>query len=262
MTGDETSLQSGARSCGDVETALRRLARRALGFSGADIERLVREARQSARRQQRPISFADLDRLLASSRPVLSAEKRRRVAIHEAGHMLVRILLDVGALTVVTIDAATGGYTKSLFGDDHLDTVERCEHYLQATMAGRAAEQVIYGAALAGSGGSERSDLAKATQLATAMGVSLGFGRRRPLLYHHPDDWQAMVMRDPGIARRVHRRLDQAERRARKLIQRHLGTLIMMTAELVARGTLEGAELARLVARVRGQLPSLERAIR
>ena len=235
----------------DADAVLRRLARRALGYSGADIERLVREARQKARREQRALTYADLDHLLSASRPKISPEKRRRVAVHEAGHVLARILLDLGKLTTVTIDTASGGFTEYSSPDDLVDTAQQCEHYLLATMAGRAAELVVYGSTLSGSGGFAHSDLAKATQLATAMEVSLGFGKRLPLLYRDPDHWQAMIRQDRELARRVHRRLDLAEVAARKLVSRHRSRLEMITDELEARGTLEGRALAVLVERVR-----------
>src|SRR5690606_21848696 len=146
-------------SAPNADAVLRRMARRALGYSGADIERLVREARQKARREQRALTYADLDHLLSASRPVISPEKRRRIAVHEAGHVLARILLDLGELTTVTIDTASGGFTEYSSPDDLIDTAERCELYLLATMAGRAAEQVIYGSTLSGSGGFAHSDL-------------------------------------------------------------------------------------------------------
>lgn len=241
------------QSASDADAVLRRLARRALGYSGADIERLVREARQKARREQRALTYADLDHLLSASRPTISPEKRRRIAVHEAGHVLARILLDLGELTAVTIDTASGGFTESTSPDDLVDTADQCENYLLATMAGRAAEQVVYGSTLSGSGGFAHSDLAKATQLATAMEVSLGFGKRLPLLYRDPDHWQAMIRQDRELARHVHRRLDRAEAAARKLVRRHRSQLEMIAEELEARGTLEGRELAVLVERVRAE---------
>lgn len=163
----------------DRESTLRQLARRAVGFSGADIERLVREARQRARRERRTLTYADLDALLAAARPTMSPEKRRRVAIHEAGHLLLRVLLGVGEVTLVTIEAVGGeAFTESIGTEGMIETSQACEDYLAVIMGGRAAEQVVYGSALAGSGGSSQSDLAQATRLATVMETSLGFGSR------------------------------------------------------------------------------------
>lgn len=236
----------------DANAILRRLARRAVGLSGADIERLVREARQSARRAGRPLGYADLDRLLSASRPSISPQKRRRIAVHEAGHVLSRILLDMGTLTVVTIDAADGGgFAEATLPDSAFDTVENCERFLQVQLAGRAAELVIYGSALSGSGGSAQSDLAKATLIAVAMETSLGFGVRHPLLYRDSDRWQSMIGADAKLAARVSARLEKAQTHARKLVRRNSGQLELIADALVAQGTIEGTELGALVEKVR-----------
>lgn len=224
-----------------IDAALRSLARMAIGMSGADIERLVCETRQLARREQRPLAYTDLETLLVGSRPRRSAAGRRRVAVHEAGHMLVRILVDVGSLTLATIDGIGGdAFTESIIGADHMQTLEQFEAYLQVLMGGRAAEQVVYGSTLAGSGGSSHSDLAKATQIATAMEASLGFGARLPLLYRDPDQWQSLLRDDAGLARRVHGCIAKAERYARRIIRRNRDRLDLIVDELLARGTLEG----------------------
>ena len=129
-------------------------------------------------------------------------------------------------------------------------TLERCEAFLQVQMAGRAAELVVYGSALSGSGGTTRSDLARATQLATAMEASLGFGARLPLLYRDPDHWQTLLRQDDRLARRVHARIASAERAARSLIAHNRDRLDLIVDALLAQGTIEGDALQRLIGKV------------
>lgn len=175
LNGDAAELNGDEAVHQRADAVLRRLACRALGLTGADIERLVREARQRARREQRRLTYADLDHLLSASRPTISPHHRRRMAVHEAGHALARIVLGVGELKVITIDSVEGGYTEvfsSSLEHDLIDTAESCQRHLVVTMAGRAAEQVAFGSAHAGSGGSMHSDLARATELATACGCA------------------------------------------------------------------------------------------
>ncbi|MBU0583520.1 MAG: hypothetical protein KKB66_13475 [Alphaproteobacteria bacterium] len=232
---------------GDATAILRSLARRMIGFSGADVERLVREARQRARRDRRNVTYADLEALVAATQPPMSPEMRRRLAVHEAGHALVRILLGIGEITLITIEAAGGeAFTESLATNDIIETAGACRDYIVALMAGRAAEQVVFGSVLAGSGGAIRSDLAQATKLATAAETSLGFGSRQPLLYRDPDHWQILLQRDARLARRVHSRLAKAERSARRIVRQNRHRLDLIVDELVSRGTLEGADLAGL----------------
>jgi len=254
LNGDAAELNGDEAVHQRADAVLRRLACRALGLTGADIERLVREARQRARREQRRLTYADLDHLLSASRPTISPHHRRRMAVHEAGHALARIVLGVGELKVITIDSVEGGYTEvfsSSLEHDLIDTAESCQGHLVVTMAGRAAEQVAFGSAHAGSGGSMHSDLARATELATAMETSFGFGTHLPLLYRDPTHWQSLIRQDKRLARRVHRRLERAEASARRMINRHRTPLDMIAAALKAHGTLEGPELAALVERVR-----------
>src|SRR5690606_33047504 len=106
-----------------------------------------------------------------------------------------------------------------------------CQSYLVVTMAGRAAEQVVYRSTDAGSGGTLDSDLARATQLAVAMETALGFGRRQPLIYRDPGDWQDLIRQDEALASRAHRRLRQAEASARRLVRRHRAQLNMVADE-------------------------------
>src|ERR1700754_3910447 len=99
MMQEQPSQPHGASAA----AVLRTLARKAQGLTGADIERLVREARQKARRQQRPLSYDDLESLLIGARPERSLLLRLRMAVHEAGHSVSRILLGFGTITEITI---------------------------------------------------------------------------------------------------------------------------------------------------------------
>lgn len=60
----------------------------------------------------------------------------------------------------------------------------------------RAAEVEVLGYDTAGSGGSERSDLAQATTLALAMETQLGFASEHPLLYRSADDANTMLQQN------------------------------------------------------------------
>ena len=239
---------------GDATAILLSLAHRMIGFSGADVERLVREARQRARRDGRTVTYADLGALIAATRPPMSPEMRRRVAVHEAGHALVRILLGIGEITLITIEAAGGdAFTESIMTNDIMETADACQDYLVVLLAGRAAEQVVFGSALAGSGGSIRSDLAQATRLATMAETSLGFGSRQPLLYRDPDHWHILLQRDARLARRVHWRMAKAERSARRILRQKRYHLYLVVDALVCQGTLREEDLLRLVERVRAR---------
>lgn len=66
MTTTSTSADAAAS---DIQAVLNRLATRAMGLTGADIERIVRQARLKARREKRAIRYQDLEDGIRMDRP-------------------------------------------------------------------------------------------------------------------------------------------------------------------------------------------------
>jgi ATP-dependent Zn protease len=108
--------------------------------------------------------------------PEWPADVRRRVACHEAGHAIVLLDLGIAEPTALSIGGA-GGLAESDPGEMRADTRAHLEKFLVALLGGRAAEQLSFGEATAGSGaGGEDSDLSRATRLATRLETEFGFG--------------------------------------------------------------------------------------
>jgi cell division protease FtsH len=149
------------------EADLTPLALQCIGMSGADIARLVRSARALARRQREPLALRHLEASLAETRPPLDEALRWRVAVHEAGHAIASHATGLGTPQRIAIHAA-GGYVET----PNISTSPmkaEMDAALITLMSGRAAERLFLGEVSAGAGGAEDSDLAKATDLATAM---------------------------------------------------------------------------------------------
>lgn len=236
-----------------VATVLRVLARRAVGLSGADIERLVREARQTARRERRVLLWSDLDGRLTASKPVKPEDLRWRTALHEAGHAVARLVLGLGTITLITIDGpGGGGMVQSEEQEPVAETEDWISSLLIVKLAGRAAEEIVLGTCIAGSGGSPDSDLAGATALALQMEVAFGFGTKMPLLYRNAEAHGAILLSRPEVARRVNDRLEKAYEAARELIRDHLAPLQSLGHELLQHDTLEGEHLVQVFACVFG----------
>ncbi|MGN6538159.1 MAG: ATP-dependent Zn protease [Mesorhizobium sp.] len=237
------------------EVALRRLALKATGMTGADIERVVREARQKARRAGRPLIHSDLEECLLGSRPARSPSMRRQIAIHESGHVIARLAYGLGRVTLITIDDRDGhGYVESASDQATADAEGYLTHLVQVYLAGRAAERIVVGKALAGSGGSDRSDLARASRLSYMLEASLGYGSRSPLLYRDPDSYDVEMRSDPKLAARVNSRLEAADAAVSDLLSHNQGALQHLTAALVCHGTLEGADLRAALAEARERI--------
>jgi cell division protease FtsH len=86
-------------SCDPV---LKEIAARMPGSSGADIERVAREARRVARRENRPVSIEDVWSKVPTPAP-LDEQEQYRVAVHEAGHAVIAYALRLGKVEKVEI---------------------------------------------------------------------------------------------------------------------------------------------------------------
>lgn len=220
--GGKTRREAGATHDGESpspsQAALRQLATRAMGLTGADIERIVREARLKARREKRPLRYDDLEAGIRGHRAPMPHDLRWRYAVHEAGHAVVHHVLRLGAVKGLTIDTTEGGHNTLAFSNRGTDTPDWYRRMLAMLLAGRAAELVVLGNAGSGSGGAEQSDLARATRIALDMEQTLGFGGKFPLLYLDHRDAAAALSRDGDLAGRVHRRLEMAQAMATEVI--------------------------------------------
>ncbi|CDN95798.1 ATP-dependent Zn protease [Agrobacterium tumefaciens] len=215
-----TTVQRG----NSADAILRRLATRAMGLTGADIERIVREARLKARRRKRAIRYEDIEDGIRGHRPPVPHNLRWRYAFHEAGHAVVHHALDLGPVRGLNIDTGEGGYNLVGFHAWATDTRDWYENMLTMLMAGRAAEQLVLKRVSSGSGGSDDSDLARATRLAFDMERTLGFGSEHPLLYRPHRDPGAVFDRDLELAARIHARLEVAIDRAGTILRRRRPT--------------------------------------
>ncbi|MBC7281575.1 ATP-dependent Zn protease [Hoeflea sp.] len=227
-------------------TALQSLALLAIGRTGADIERMVREARQQARRDSRDLTWTDIERALGAQHMTMSDDLRWRVAAHEAGHAIAWTLLRIGKVESVTIGLREMGQV----------TVDRYRHLPQteiwltrtmaAILAGRVAEQIVIGEVIAGSGGGDESDLAKATLVALDAETSLGFSDHQPLLYRASLRGFDVLSLDRDLADRVNGRLLAAETIVRELLEKHETKLKTIAARLNETGVMSGEELRHL----------------
>ena len=230
-----------------ADTVLRRLALKARGMSGADVERLVREARQKARREGRELAFSDIFDNLVSLRPQRSQAVRWRVAIHEAGHAVARLVLGLGRITSISIDSPTGGYTEGKIPTEGSETEAFFDDLLVSILAGRAAEEELLGSVTAGAGGSPDSDMGKATALALAMETELGFAATWPLLYRQAENQSSLLAYNHLLAEQINIRLETAYQRACDLIRRNEHAVRFLRDALMQHDTLEGSDLAAVL---------------
>jgi cell division protease FtsH len=128
------------------------------GFSGADLANLVNEAALLAtRRNANAVALRDfteaVERIVAGLEKrnrLLNEQERRIVAYHEMGHALIAMALTgvdpVHKVSIIPRGIGSLGYTiQRPIEDRFLMTREELEKKLTVLLAGRAAEQLVFG---------------------------------------------------------------------------------------------------------------------
>ena len=228
------------------------------GATGAVMMALVRDARRRARAAGRALAVADL-MAVAMPYPTRPAADERRYAVHECGHAAVALALGFDVTSVSLLESATASASVRVAGGlSAVVTRTDCEHRVTVLLAGMAIEEVAFGDRSAGSGGSEASDLAQATEMLSAAHSVHGFGDR--LSYAPPHaGWP-----DPHVAVAVERDLQRLYGEARRLVTEHAGFIQRLSERLVTARFLTGAEVRAIRAegrstpaqRRRGAVPS------
>jgi cell division protease FtsH len=232
------------------------IAMLATGFTGADVESRVHDARRFARHDDRDLSLDDLRHAFLGEVQDLSATQRARIAVHEASHLLVDVLLHGpdGALATM---ASRGDRLAAAFrlqsNDDFAGTYDDHFQRLQVLLAGRAGEAETFGAPSQGAGGSVGSDLQQATSLASAMAASCGLAG--PPVFLGPVTDTERLLSFPEVRVAAIKILTRAEDACRRLIAQNRAALEEVAARLLADGRVDGDEVARIVAALKPAVP-------
>jgi ATP-dependent Zn protease len=237
---------------------LRGVALRAVGSSGADIERLVRRVRRRARDAERPVELTDLLAEIGGNDKRTPGELRI-AGVHEAGHAIAAMELSI-PIAVVSIQGSDGdgGHVQGGPGTSFPRAAD-IQSRLVFILAGRAAEEVILGGPTAGSGGSAESDLARATWLAAKARADLGFGDDDDLRWIGiPDnhaELRGVFAENPPLATRVKTDLADTYRTALDLVVRRRAAVEAVADALVESRVLQADEVQRIATAVRQPVP-------
>ena len=167
------------------------LAKRTVGFSGADIENIMNEAAILAvRRNKDLIGLDEIDEAIdrrvagpAKSSRGLNAHERDVVAHHEAGHAIIGIKCPhsdkVQKITIIP-RGNTGGHVRMTPEDDRfILTKKELEARIIGYLGGRSAEEVFFDDVSTGAS----NDIEVATQIARMMVCELGMSPLGPIQY-------------------------------------------------------------------------------
>jgi cell division protease FtsH len=259
----------------DGQVDLEVLARQTPGFSGADLSNLINEAAiLAARSNKKAIGQVELEEAIArviagperKSRMITEQEKNV-IAYHEIGHALVAKSLPnadpVHKVSIISRGMALGWTMQLPTEDRYLVSRSELNDDMAVILGGRVAEELIFGDITSGAS----DDIGKATKLARRMVTEWGMSEKLgPLTFGHKEEL-VFLGRDLGeqrnyseevageIDQEVHRLVDTAYQRARKILTERREKLVQLAEYLKHEETIEGWQMDAVINSPDGKLP-------
>jgi cell division protease FtsH len=249
---------------GDVDVS--KIAKKTVGFSGADIENMLNEAAiLAARDGHTAISPKDLDEAslkvtLGSERKTLQTEEERKLtAYHEGGHALMGASLpDMDPVQRVSIVARGGtlGHTSiNPERDRYNETKTRLLSIISMMLGGRAAEELVFNEQTIGAS----DDIDRATKLAHKMVAEFGMSPLGPIAYGDRSEniWlarelgeSATVSEDTAakIDHEVKSIIEACYDKAKTVLMEKREILDRLAAKLLEVETIEGDDFNKILA--------------
>jgi cell division protease FtsH len=244
---------------------LEKLARRTVGFSGADLANMLNEgAILAAREGKKAIDPVDLEeaatkvKLGPQRKRMQTEEDRKLAAYHEAGHAIVGHFLKhidpVHRITIVS-RGMSGGHTMFPPAQDRSnESRSRLVDQITTALGGQVSEKLVMNDISTGAA----SDLEIATAIARAMVSEYGMSELGPIaLKPHPmfGMWSRMSEEGSDVSpdlqnavdTQVKRILDECYKRAGKILKAHLDALHKVAEALLERESLDGDDFEKLV---------------
>ena len=243
------------------------LAKRTVGFSGADIANILNESAILAVRGNREmISMADIDEAIdrriagpAKSNKGMNEKERRQVAYHEAGHAIIGLTLPhadkVRKITIIP-RGQTGGHVLMGPEDDRfLLTKSELEAEIAGLLGGRSSEEIFFKDVSTGAS----NDIERATQIARSMVVEYGMSSLGPIQYEK-NGGSVFLGRDytnaqknfsvavaDEIDKEVRKIVERAHAEALKIIQERKDDVILIAETLLVHETISEEEIGYLL---------------
>ena len=253
------------------------VAKRTVGFSGADIENMLNEAAiYTARKARDKITMDDIEE--AATKVKLGPEKKRLqsnfdkklTAYHEAGHAIISHFLPhtdaVHRISIVSRGMALG-YTLIPPGKDKLhETKSHLLEQITVMMGGRAAEETIFNEITTGAA----NDFDQATQIAKDMVIEYGMSSLGPINYGPTKDvaeWGKAYFEKNTVSEEVLAQIDQeikkiitlAYDRAIKLIKEKRQILDKVAKALLNQESLDKEDFEKIVGKKKELASNLEK---
>ena len=243
----------------------KKVARRTVGFSGADIENMMNEAAiLTARENKLKINMEHIEeaatkvKLGPEKKRLQSDEDRKMTAYHEAGHAVMSYVQEdtdpVHRISIVSRGRALGFNLIVPETDRTHETKTRLLAQIRTLLGGRAAEELIFLEMTSGAS----SDIDVSTRIARAMVLDFGMSSLGPIdfgsqmqeveigkgYFEQPQISPQMLSL---IDQEVKLIIDHAYTDAQQLLKKHKSKLDRLAKELLIKETLDGEELDSLM---------------
>ncbi len=248
-----------------ADVSVEKVAKKTVGFSGADLENMLNEAAILAASSNRSeiiasdIEEASLKVTMGSERRTLQTdEERNLVAYHEAGHAIVATFIgEMDPVYRVSIVARGGSLGHTSFPperDRYNETKTRLLGLIATMLGGRAAEEVVFNQLTVGAS----DDIERATGLARKIVTEFGMSALGPISYDGKNGnyWLARQMGEMAsysqevaakIDAEVKNIIDDAFAKAKRILVEQRVHLDAVSKVLLQKETIEGEEFAALV---------------
>ena len=245
------------------------------GAVGADLANMMNEAAINAVKNGRQaVSQKDLfeavELVLVGKEKkdrILSKEERRIVSYHEVGHALVTALQKdaepVQKITIVPRTMGALGYVMQVPEEEkYLNTKKELQAMLVVSLAGRAAEELVFDTVTTGAA----NDIEQATRIARAMVTQYGMSEKFGLMGLETQENQYLTGRTvlncgdataAEIDTEVMKMLKEAYAEAKRLLSENRDAMDQIAAFLIEKETITGKEFMKIFREVKG-IPELE----
>ena len=240
------------------------------GAVGADLANMMNEAAINAVKNGRQaVSQKDLfeavELVLVGKEKkdrILSKEERRIVSYHEVGHALVTALQKdaepVQKITIVPRTMGALGYVMQVPEEEkYLNTKKELEAMLVVSLAGRAAEELVFDTVTTGAA----NDIEQATRIARAMVTQYGMSEKFGLMGLATQENQYLTGRTvlncgdataAEIDTEVMKMLKNAYAEAKRLLSENRDAMDQIAAFLIEKETITGKEFMKIFRQVKG----------
>lgn len=248
----------------DIKTE--RLAKRTVGFSGADIENMLNEAAiLAARLTKTAIDNSDLEeaalkvQLGPEKKKMQSETERKMVAYHEAGHALVAAYTEnmdpVHRISIISRGLSLGFTLFPPSTERFNETYKRLVSMITTSLGGRAAEETVFGEKTVGAS----NDIEKATDIAKRMVTEFGMSEEIGLINYDTEKGRPWLAKQMGegagyseevaakIDREVKKIIDASYKAAKNILTTHRDKLDIVAEALMKKETLEAEEFENLI---------------